>query len=155
MTVVGDLAVADVRTGACGHPLTGRQLKWCSEACQKQAAREALLQLRFNSSTDDYDNILEEQGGKCPICEKRPGDKRFPMDHDHKTGLIRGIPCLNCNLIFIGKNRDPAKYRRAAEYLENPPARRVIGDRIAPGRPPNRRKKRSTTATRKPRRRFA
>lgn len=105
-----------------------------------------LLLQRFAMTPAEYDAIFEEQGNRCPVCLKKPAaGKRYPVDHDHKTGFNRGIPCLSCNLTFIGRQRDPEKFRRAAEYLENPPARRVIGDRVAPGRPRARRSTRTTT----------
>jgi Recombination endonuclease VII. len=132
------------RVGVCGHELTGRRLKYCSDECQREAARAVLLAQRFNITPAEYDAILAEQGGRCPVCLKRPAQgKRYPVDHDHKSGFSRGILCLSCNLTFIGRQRDPEKFRRAAEYLENPPAERVIGQRIAPGRPRARRSTRT------------
>lgn len=130
------------RIGRCGHALVGRQLVWCSDECSKKAAREALLEKRFTLTPAEYDAILQEQGGICPICTKAPKGKHYPVDHDHKTGLVRGIPCSNCNLRFIGRHTGATAqmFRNAAEYLENPPARRIIGDRIAPGRPRAKRK---------------
>ena len=50
------------------------------------------------------------QGRRCPICgkpapdpEDPAGERRFPVDHDHKTGEIRGIPCEYCNRRRIGQ----------------------------------------------------
>lgn len=39
------------------------------------------------------------QDGRCAICEARFVDVGgHPcLDHDHKTGLVRGVLCLNCN----------------------------------------------------------
>jgi hypothetical protein len=62
--------------------------------------------------------MLEHQGGGCAVCSKR-FDRLASMhlDHDHKTGLIRGITCLNCNQ-GIGKFfDDPNLLGRAAAYL--------------------------------------
>lgn len=41
-----------------------------------------------------------EQGGACPLCERLfDGDTRRPVvDHDHTTGVVRGLLCQNCNL---------------------------------------------------------
>lgn len=59
--------------------------------------------------TDDYletyEQLLKEQKGKCGICGIVGGDKRFHMDHDHKTQEIRGLLCFSCNskLGFVEK----------------------------------------------------
>lgn len=42
--------------------------------------------------------LAKHQGGVCPLCnEKFSARKRPALDHDHKTGFIRGVLCLNCN----------------------------------------------------------
>lgn len=44
--------------------------------------------------------LLKAQGGKCPLCglPVGPGRKKTPaLDHDHDTGYLRDILCLNCN----------------------------------------------------------
>lgn len=40
--------------------------------------------------------ILKSQGGKCAICEITIENSGC-MDHDHSTGLLRGVLCNNCN----------------------------------------------------------
>lgn len=49
---------------------------------------------------DDYQRLYKKQGGTCGICRKRLYSKRykaFAVDHDHKTGLVRGLLCTSCN----------------------------------------------------------
>jgi hypothetical protein len=135
----------------CGRSLAGlRRLKYYDDECRKKAARAALLMSRFGMTIEEYDAILCAQGGVCYMCRKPPGDKHFPVDHDHKTGIVRGIPCLWCNLDLIGKRTDPGPFRRAAEYLENPPAYAVIGQRFAANRPRTRKKPRRSSSTAAP-----
>lgn len=48
----------------------------------------------------EYDQMVEAQGGVCKICSKFHTSKRFPrlsVDHDHKTGKVRGLLCFACN----------------------------------------------------------
>lgn len=44
-----------------------------------------------------YDELLARQGGTCALCSNRPKHRRFSVDHDHKTGHIRGLLCHRCN----------------------------------------------------------
>lgn len=41
--------------------------------------------------------LSKRQDGKCAICQKGMVLKGACLDHDHSTGLIRGVLCNNCN----------------------------------------------------------
>jgi hypothetical protein len=51
----------------------------------------------------------------CPICLVNPPEH---VDHDHKTGRVRGVPCFTCNAAIGQLRDDPEIARRAAAYLE-------------------------------------
>ena len=54
---------------------------------------------RWNGTTPVMkEELFEFQGGRCAICEKKP--QRLDYDHDHSTGLPRGLVCHSCNLIL-------------------------------------------------------
>lgn len=63
-------------------------------------------------------HFLNEQGWVCAVCGLGGPGRRFALDHDHETGLIRGVLCGSCNLRVIGAARDPGLLLRAARYLE-------------------------------------
>jgi hypothetical protein len=47
-----------------------------------------------------YEAYVELNGGEhCGICGtvRKPGGNRLHRDHDHRTGLARGILCFRCN----------------------------------------------------------
>ena len=45
------------------------------------------------------------------------------LDHDHKTGAVRGYLCQRCNHDLLGAAYDNVDILRAAvRYLETPPA---------------------------------
>lgn len=68
-------------------------------------------------STQEYRRRLSEQGGACAICSSRPTRRRLAIDHDHETGLVRGLLCTNCNLGLGNFADDPALLDKAASYL--------------------------------------
>lgn len=52
----------------------------------------------LNKARPYYEDMLAAQGSKCPICKRPPYDtRRFDIDHDHATMLIRGLLCVRCN----------------------------------------------------------
>lgn len=74
---------------------------------------------QYDLLPDEYEALLAHQKGLCAIC-REPGKGRWGklcIDHDHKTGKVRGLLCSDCNL-GIGKLKDDVKLvRRAAAYL--------------------------------------
>jgi hypothetical protein len=63
-----------------------------------------------------FDHYVERQEGRCPICEW-PLAKPV-VDHDHRTGAVRGLLCGPCNR-GLGHFRDaPGLCDRAALYLQ-------------------------------------
>lgn len=57
------------------------------------------LRRNYNMTLEDYERIYKEQDGKCAICDKREEEfkRKLHVDHDHKTGFIRGLLCTKCN----------------------------------------------------------
>jgi len=45
-----------------------------------------------------YQYMLGKQDGLCAICRKTcSSGKALAIDHDHKTGVVRGLLCGKCN----------------------------------------------------------
>jgi hypothetical protein len=109
--------------------------------------RNTHLRGLYGITAAEYETLLVAQGGLCAICKKPPRSYRLAVDHDHRSGVIRGLLCNHCNLRVIGKATSATTYRQAIAYLETPPAFAVIGERAVPKRvPPSRRKKRRRKA---------
>lgn len=82
------------------------------------------LRASFCLSLDDYNRMLEAQNGACAICKKPETHKRngklkaLAVDHCHRTNVIRGLLCSDCNT-GIGKLKDsPEVLLAAVEYLK-------------------------------------
>jgi hypothetical protein len=86
----------------------------------KRSARDAYYRRTYGVSADEFDAMLEAQGGRCAICKEMPERlASMHVDHDHATGEVRGLLCLNCNQ-GIGKLKDDASLLlRAAFYLRH------------------------------------
>lgn len=89
--------------------------------------RERRLWELYRLTEADWNKILEYQGGVCPITGRLPGRVAFNTDHDHTTGLIRGLlsPWANKGLSYFDDS--PEQLRRAADYLDSPPAVAALG----------------------------
>lgn len=93
-------------------------------AAHKEDWKNWHLQRKFGLSLHEYGQMLIAQNGKCAICGDEDGGTRngetkaLAVDHDHKTGKVRGLLCEACNQ-GIGKLKDdPKVLRAAADYLD-------------------------------------
>jgi len=76
--------------------------------------------------------VRANQSGFCAThgCRAQGKSRDLCIDHDHETGEVRGLMC-NVHNEWIGRaGDDPAVFDSIAEYLRNPPARRVLGVRV-------------------------
>jgi len=84
---------------------------------------DAIIRRQYGISMEQFDALLEFQGGKCALCSKPIDElrRRMNIDHDHKNGKVRGILCSGCNtgLGQLGDNVEGLK--KALYYLENTP----------------------------------
>ena len=68
----------------------------------------------------DFDRILLAQNGVCKICGSKGENhgKGLCVDHDHTTGIVRGILCGFCNTAISYLQDDPKLLTKAIEYLD-------------------------------------
>ena len=75
---------------------------------------------RYGITPDDYNRMFGEQNGVCAICGTHQSElnRSLDVDHDHKTGKVRGLLCRNCN-IGLGNFQDSKDLLlRTIEYLK-------------------------------------
>ena len=99
---------------------------------RKRRDRAGHLRRRYGITLEDYDRMLETQGGGCAICGRPPRtDISLHVDHDHETGRIRGLLCFPCNNTLGDFKDDPKRLYAAADYLSrDPELDAVIRDRV-------------------------
>lgn len=101
-----------------------RSSMYCTE-CQRIYSRsfikKAKLRENYGITLDEYNEMLEMTGGRCPICkiEFDKEEQRWPVvDHCHSSGQVRGILCNRCNC-GLGYFRDNPKFlQQAAVYAQ-------------------------------------
>lgn len=56
---------------------------------------------KFGLTLDKYVDMLIEQKGCCAICNISDikYKRAFDIDHNHKTGKVRGLLCKQCNFL--------------------------------------------------------
>lgn len=58
------------------------------------------LRKNYGISVEEFDALAESQNNMCAICGVGipHGRGNWHVDHDHKTGKIRGLLCHHCNV---------------------------------------------------------
>jgi hypothetical protein len=103
------------------------------EKTRKKRFRDARILARYGMTSEEYDQLKAHQGGVCYICRKATGaTKALPVEHDHATGVWRGLACSPCNWLLAKLGDDPVQFERIAEALRNPPAVQLFGRRYVP-----------------------
>lgn len=112
----------------------GKGASYC-KPCQKVYNSQRRLKLVFGLDWDEYELIFATQDFVCAICQRKPRSQLLAVDHNHKTGEIRGLLCTICNHRLLGAAKEsPELLRRAADYLEQGSVDEVFGERrFVPG----------------------
>lgn len=95
-----------------------RDVQHCDVCTERR--RSNRLKSLYGISLEDYYELLAVHDGTCWICGKKEKLNHgvLVVDHDHKTGKVRGLLCDICNH-GIGKFQDSVEIlKRAAEYLQ-------------------------------------
>ena len=74
-----------------------------------------MLKRRYGVDEVQVEWMKLRQRGLCAICAVRPA---VHVDHDHESGLVRGILCFNCNRALGKLGDDASLLAGAVEYLE-------------------------------------
>jgi hypothetical protein len=75
---------------------------------------------KYKIRVPEYNKLFDSQDGKCAICSSSdPLTKSgtFCVDHCHKTGVVRGLLCVNCNTGIGSLKEDPSRFQSALNYL--------------------------------------
>lgn len=111
-------------------------------ACNSHANHERMVAQTYGLEPGDYDALWGFQDGRCYVCGRRSQSRRLAVDHDHETGVPRGLLCPDnergCNHKVVGLleansvDGGLAAARRVVDYLEDPPYERLRRGETAP-----------------------
>jgi DNA repair exonuclease SbcCD ATPase subunit len=88
---------------------------------QKENQHRYRLSEVYGITEEEYAALLSAQGGKCAVCGGDNSSSRLSthlfVDHDHKTGKIRGLLCNNCNMALGFARENPDILLKLRAYL--------------------------------------
>ena len=56
---------------------------------------DVLVARRYGITVEEYRTLLAKCDGACHACHRHV---KLAVDHDHDTGLVRGLLCNSCNV---------------------------------------------------------
>lgn len=61
--------------------------------------------LTLKEAEAERQKMSDSQEQRCAICKKHESmfKKRLAVDHNHKTGKVRGLLCYRCNKFLVGR----------------------------------------------------
>lgn len=79
--------------------------------------RDKYLKKKYGIGVKEYKRMFKAQKGVCAVCSRPPKKgKNLHVDHDHKTGEVRGLLDYYCNRRVIGRNTEDT-IRKLVAYL--------------------------------------
>ncbi len=106
------------------HREERKSCSYCADAVKKWRAKNPtrITHLRIQArakkldiTLEAYQQLIVQQRGQCKICDTMA---KLVMDHDHDTGVFRGLICTACNM-RLGVVDDRAWMKKAIAYLSD------------------------------------
>jgi len=126
------------------HPEETRQMAKRYREAHREQIRATYLRHRemhqatrrrheYGLTAEQYAQLTAQQEGVCAICRRRA---QLLVDHDHESGVVRGLLCLHCNS-GLGQFRDnPQLLQTALAYLLGLNAPSKVSTRKRPPKEP-------------------
>jgi len=85
--------------------------------------KDYALRCAYNMTLEEWNAMVKKQKGKCAICKEKPVRKSMTgpglcVDHNHKTGKVRGLLCTRCNSFNL-PYVESGMYKAALKYLRD------------------------------------
>lgn len=77
------------------------------------------LKRHYNMDVECWARLFHAQNGLCAVCsDSLDGGRHTHVDHDHRTGRVRGLLCGHCNPLIGFCKENPQRLHSALAYLE-------------------------------------
>ena len=126
-----------LKCATCGTDFLGKHYlsKYCCKYCKvtNKDAKQRLVGVNksgtllrlYGITIDTYESLVQQQAGKCAICNEIP--TKLYVDHCHDSGVVRGLLCMKCNAA-LGLFKDKqSNLRSALDYLDAAELKKVRG----------------------------
>lgn len=110
------------RAGRCIACAAIQNKRWRVENKEKASlvSRKTHIKMKYGISWEEFERVYSTQDGRCAICTKelQKASRDTCIDHDHLTGVIRGVLCRKCNTGLGQFCDDLLVLKKAVTYLE-------------------------------------
>lgn len=99
----------------------GYDLKRNADPKRREARRGNHIERTYGVTLEEYNQIFQKQSGLCAICKIHQSKLSKPLfvDHNHETGIVRGLLCSSCNFM-LGNAKDNLEILlESIKYLKN------------------------------------
>ena len=79
--------------------------------------RNRNLKSTYGITVERWNEMMEEQGGRCAVCGAHNDDGTLHVDHCHDGGQVRGLLCRDCNLLLGYAKDNSERLIAAAAYI--------------------------------------
>lgn len=102
----------------CNDCSRAQSLAWAN--ANKDRCRNRVLKAQYGISLEEYNELFQNQEGRCAICKKHQTELKRVMavDHCHMTGKVRGLLCGPCNMGLGYFKESSVLLAVAKEYLD-------------------------------------
>jgi hypothetical protein len=114
------------------HRLRARQYYYNHKEEHIKYQRKYNYKRQYGITLEQYNELFNNQKGLCLGCYRHQSQlsKRLAVDHDHKSGKIRGLLCFRCNSSLGRTLESPETLRRLADYLERNAAPEALNAKL-------------------------
>ncbi len=109
------------RSTICKKCVTQQRKVWRENNREQDRKNNVIKKRRkklkaLNMTEEDYKKLYNSQSGVCAICSDTDS-KSLCVDHDHKSGKVRGLLCGSCNLALGCLRDNILLVESAGQYL--------------------------------------